>query len=158
MKSWERNSRGEWYVIVQISLMIGVFLAAKWDGKSLHDRWTSAQAILGGILFLAGMVFAGLGTLALGRNLSPFPKPLDDSQLVARGAYAVVRHPIYCGIIFLAFGWSVAWESLLALIASAILFLFFDSKARREERWLEEKFANYTAYKKRVKKLIPFVY
>src|SRR5215813_11104531 len=31
-------------------------------------------------------------------------------------------------------------------------------QARREERWLEEKFPGYAAHKSRVKKLIPFVY
>jgi protein-S-isoprenylcysteine O-methyltransferase Ste14 len=31
-------------------------------------------------------------------------------------------------------------------------------KARREERWLQEQYPEYSAYKSRTKKLIPWIY
>lgn len=136
--------------------MFAVFLAPKWS-KGTGSPSTIAAA-LGWTLLLIGAVFSSLGTFELGRNLSPFPRPKNDSELIARGAYAVVRHPIYCGIIFLASGWSILHSSILAMVLSVVLFLFFDLKARREERWLAEKFPEYVRYKRRVKKLIPFVY
>ncbi len=40
----------------------------------------------------------------------------------------------------------------------AALFVLLDVKSRREERWLVEKFPEYPAYQRRVRKLIPFVY
>jgi protein-S-isoprenylcysteine O-methyltransferase Ste14 len=58
----------------------------------------------------------------------------------------------------LTFGWSLLWGSVAAFVAALALLIFFDLKARREERWLEAKFSGYTAYKQRTKKLIPFVY
>ena len=69
-----------------------------------------------------------------------------------------MRHPIYSGLSLAAFGWSLIWNSIAALVATLLLLAFFDIKARREERWLEEKFTGYAAYRSRVKKLIPFVY
>ncbi|MCI0349472.1 MAG: isoprenylcysteine carboxylmethyltransferase family protein, partial [Acidobacteriales bacterium] len=115
--------------------------------------------IAGSALCIVGLGFVVLGTVGLGRrNLSPFPKPKEDASLVESGIFAVVRHPIYSGFIFFSFGWSVFWQSFAALIASIGLFLFFDIKARREERWLGAKFSNYAAYKQHIKKLIPFVY
>jgi len=36
--------------------------------------------------------------------------------------------------------------------------VFLDVKSRREEKWLSDKFSTYAAYKKRVRKLIPFIY
>ena len=41
---------------------------------------------------------------------------------------------------------------------AALLFLLFDAKARREEAWLVEKFPSYAEYRRRVRKLVPFVY
>jgi protein-S-isoprenylcysteine O-methyltransferase Ste14 len=43
-------------------------------------------------------------------------------------------------------------------IATAALLVFFDLKARREERWLEEAYPGYGDYRRRVRKLVPFLY
>ena len=94
----------------------------------------------------------------LGRSLTPFPRPLPDGQLVTRGAYRFVRHPIYLGVLLCAFGFALASLSPLRLVLSAILFVFFDMKSRREEKWLEQQYPEYEIYKKRVKKLLPWIY
>ncbi len=117
------------------------------------------SAAAGGFLCVVGLTFVVLGSIGLGRkNLSPFPKPNERSSLVENGVFAIVRHPIYSGFSLLAFGWSLGWTSVAALIAALALLALFDLKARREERWLEAKFPRYAAYKTRVKKLIPLVY
>lgn len=160
LHSWLHNERGEWYVAIQIVLMIGVLLAPRLDGQS-HNRnpaWPVETMVIGTVLLVCGAIVSMLGGSALGRSLSPYPKPKQNAELVERGIYGIVRHPIYCGIILLAVGWGLFWMSGLALIGAILLFAFFDIKSRREERWLEEKFAGYAAYKRRVKMLIPFVY
>jgi protein-S-isoprenylcysteine O-methyltransferase Ste14 len=90
-----------------------------------------------------------IGSIRLGRNLSPFPKPRDDGALVREGIFALVRHPICSGFVFLTLGWSLVWTSLAALVGALILLAFFDIKARREERWLATTFAEYTEYRHR---------
>jgi|SRR5919108_4098280 protein-S-isoprenylcysteine O-methyltransferase Ste14 len=153
--TWLHNSRGEWYLIGQAVLTLAFLFAPTLDGHIGGQ----ATTITGGFLCAVGLGFIILGTVGLGRrNLSPFPKPREDASLVESGIFAVVRHPIYSGFVSFAFGWSVLWQSFAALIAAIGLFLFFDIKARREERWLEEKFSGYAAYRKRVKKLVPFLY
>ena len=153
---WLRNARGEWFVIAQAALMLAAVAAPKLDGRSISGAGITDAA--GGLLCLVGLGFVALGSMALGRNLSPFPKPKDNGTLVESGIFSIVRHPIYSGFSLFAFGWSLVWNSIATLIAALVLLAFFDIKARREERWLEEKFAGYAAYKSRVKKLIPFVY
>jgi protein-S-isoprenylcysteine O-methyltransferase Ste14 len=44
------------------------------------------------------------------------------------------------------------------LLMACAVFVFFDQKSRREEIWLCEKYADYIGYRKRVRKLIPFIY
>lgn len=112
-----------------------------------------------------GWVLLGIGAALsiwsatnLGRSLTPLPRPLPDGRLVTEGAYRFVRHPIYLGVLLCAFGFALATMSPLRLVLAAILFVFFDMKSRREEKWLEEKYPGYASYKKRVKKLLPWIY
>ena len=112
----------------------------------------------GAALILAGALLAFFGFYSLGSNLTPLPHPKDDAKLVDTGAYRLVRHPIYGGIILLAYGWSLIVQSWLTLAYATLIFVFLDLKSRREERWLKEKFPGYAEYSKRVRKLIPFLY
>jgi protein-S-isoprenylcysteine O-methyltransferase Ste14 len=155
--SWLRNARGEWYVVAQFALLIGLFAAPAFDGRPFS--WSRSTAVAGAVLCLVGLGFVVLGSIGLGRrNLSPFPKPKDEGMLIKSGIFSVVRHPIYSGFVLFALGWSLVWSSAMTLIAALLLLVFFDVKARREEGWLQEKFPDYHAYRLRVKKLIPFLY
>jgi len=157
---WLRNTRGEWYVVAQAGLMAAVLCAPLLDGRGIGRSapFRDPTVIAGGTLIVAGLALLILGSVGLGSNLSPFPKPKDMSCLVESGIFSIVRHPIYTGITVCAFGWSLASNSIAAFAAALALLTFFDFKARREERWLEAKFPGYAAYKAKVKKLIPFVY
>jgi protein-S-isoprenylcysteine O-methyltransferase Ste14 len=77
---------------------------------------------------------------------------------VVTGPYRLVRNPIYSGLIFGAFGYALWVNGWLTLGYALLLFIFFDIKSRKEERWLAEKFPDYGAYQQRVRKLIPWVY
>jgi protein-S-isoprenylcysteine O-methyltransferase Ste14 len=153
-RDWLSNRRGEWYVIAQGVLMIAALLPPVLDGRLS----TGILLAAGAALCLTGLAFVTSGSMGLGPNLSPFPKPRHDGRLVREGIFSLVRHPIYSGFIFLTLGWSLVWSSLAALIGALILLAFFDVKARREERWLETTFAEYAEYRRRVRKFIPFVY
>jgi protein-S-isoprenylcysteine O-methyltransferase Ste14 len=69
-----------------------------------------------------------------------------------------VRHPIYTGIVLGALGWALAWLSVAGAAYAALLAVFFDRKARREERWLRSRFPDYAAYAHRVRRFIPGIY
>jgi protein-S-isoprenylcysteine O-methyltransferase Ste14 len=121
--------------------------------------WPSVVAVAGVALVLVGTAIAVAAVAALGqRSLSAFPKPRTGSVLVRRGAFGIVRHPIYSGLTLFILGWGLAWSSLVSVALALVLLVFFDIKARREERWLQEKFPDYAEYKQQVRKLIPFVY
>jgi len=157
---WWKNSRGEWYVIIQIFLFGLVLL-----GPRLFDVRIELPGVLDSIMRVGGLILGAagallilVGILQLGSDLTPFPRPKDDMQLVQNGAFGVIRHPLYGGQIIGAVGWSLLTASVMSLVYTLVLFVFFDIKSRREEGWLMEKFPEYAAYQKRVKKLIPFVY
>jgi protein-S-isoprenylcysteine O-methyltransferase Ste14 len=156
---WWKNSRGEYYVIAQGFLFLlvaaGPLLA---DTQVGSDDLRVPALAAGGILCALGGLLGLAGLSGLGRNLSALPHPKDDAELVETGPYRFVRHPIYCGLIIGALGWGVAFRSVLTVGLALVLFVFFDIKSRREERWLMRKFPGYAAYRQRVHKLIPFIY
>ncbi len=158
--TWWKGSRGEWFVVVQIVLIALVFFGPRsWEGGELWPPPLDQIAVIIGLLLLAvGILLFAEGLVSLGRNLTPVPHPKEDATLVQTGAYKIVRHPIYGGGILLAFGWALFVHGWLTLLYAIVLFAFLDVKSRREEQWLEEKFSNYKEYRKRVRKLIPFVY
>jgi protein-S-isoprenylcysteine O-methyltransferase Ste14 len=65
---------------------------------------------------------------------------------------------VYAGLIAAAVGWSLVAASAAGLGAALLLGLFFDLKARREERWLATAYPGYGDYARRVHRLVPFVY
>ena len=109
-------------------------------------------------LIIVGAGIALAGAMALGRNLTPFPKPSDSARLVRNGIYSVIRHPLYTSVIAVAIGWALVWQSWPALLAAAALIPFFHAKALNEERWLREKFPDYADYERRVRRFIPWIY
>ena len=112
----------------------------------------------GGVIALAGLIFAMAGVNRLGRSLSPFPTPTDDAELVTQGSYRFARHPIYGGVILLCFGISLAAGSIGATAVSLVFFPFFLAKSSHEELMLIERFPGYAAYAESVPhRLLPWL-
>jgi protein-S-isoprenylcysteine O-methyltransferase Ste14 len=112
----------------------------------------------GAVLIAMGGLLAARGVLDLRENLTPYQRPLPGAQLVESGAYGLVRHPIYGGLILVALGWGLATASLLALGGALVLLVFFDLKSRREEIWLAAQYAEYGSYRARTRRLLPWLY
>lgn len=152
--------RGAAWVALQLVLFGAIALAPALlpDLLVLPPSAARASGVAGALIGLAGLLIGGAGAVSLGRNLTIFPRPRADASLVQHGIYSIVRHPIYSGVLLSALGWSLLWASLPAVLLTLVLGCFFDLKTRREERWLEQTFPEYAAYRCRVRKLIPWVY
>lgn len=151
----DTTARGGIWVVAQFALMIAGLAA----GPIWRAQWHGWRTLAAGILFLLIGAWLGLrGKRDLGLNRTPFPQPKDDGQLITSGIYARLRHPLYASVIALGFAWALLWRSWPALGLAAAQILFFDAKARREERWLRELFPDYAAYARRVKRFIPGLY
>ena len=87
----------------------------------------------------------------LGPNLSPFPRPLTNSNLVTSGIYSFTRHPMYYSLILISFGVFIIKLSTYYLFLTIILAIIIKLKIFLEERYLKNKFKNYFLYKNEVK-------
>jgi protein-S-isoprenylcysteine O-methyltransferase Ste14 len=129
------------------------------DGTVLGRRIlpdTYALALLGLLLIVAGVLFACWARYILGSNWSSEVQLKQDHELIERGPYRYVRHPIYTGILLALLGTVVLLGEWRALLGFVIMFVSFWRKLRLEETWLGEHFGPvYADYIRRVKALIP---
>lgn len=154
--------RGEGWVALQVACF-GLLAAAIYAGP--HDdggdpAMSGTRQLLGYVLGVLGavMIGSGLAELRRARALTALPHPRDDAALVERGAYRIIRHPVYGGLILAALGLAVITPWAGTFIAVALLAIVLDLKRRREELWLAGRYPAYAAYRARTKALIPFVY
>ena len=120
--------------------------------------WGLAARIAGVALALCGGLLALGGALNMGPHLTPSPRPRPGAPLLVGGAYGLVRHPMYAGLILAAFGWALFVNGPLTLLYAGVLFGWLDVKSRHEERLLAAAYEGYDEYRNRVRKLVPFVY
>ena len=113
---------------------------------------------LGCLVALAGAAIAIWARRMLGDNWSVAVQLKQGHELIERGPYRWVRHPIYSGLLLAFVGTVVLIGELRGLIGLAIIATSFWFKLRMEERWLGQQFgAAYAGYRERVRALIPGV-
>lgn len=150
--------RGGGWVGLQL-LLIGGLVAAGVRGRGDIEGATLLIAVVLGTILVgigAWLIFSGIRQL--NRSLSAMPKPVEKGELIEEGVYGYVRHPIYLGLMFVGYGWSVAMDSLAALIVAVVFTLFLDLKSRREEAWLRDQYPEYRVYASHTKRFVPYVY
>jgi protein-S-isoprenylcysteine O-methyltransferase Ste14 len=111
---------------------------------------------IGLLLCLAGLALLLLARFTLGRNWSDLVVIKKDHELVARGPYRWVRHPLYSGFLLAFAGSALTLGSPAAYALLLFCILAFTIKARAEEKLLTRQFpSEYPAYCRRVKAFIP---
>ena len=116
--------------------------------------------IVGDFLTLVSVLFAIWARVILGKNWSGAVITVKkDHQLIQTGPYAYVRHPIYTGFIFAAFGTALTIGLSGSFVAAEVMVLAFLIRMPREEEFMTQQFPEeYPLYKQRVKKIIPFLW
>ena len=137
---------------VQLLLLSAIFALGWRDWEKAETEWIS---VAGGVLMLAALVVALSGFRALGRNLSPGPRPMHDHSLVTHGIYRRIRHPLYTSLLLLSIGWAIFTHSWLACAATLGLLAFLHMKARVEEKHLESIYPQYRIYAARTGFFLP---
>ena len=107
--------------------------------------------LVGFFIIIIALIILLVSIKDLGRNLSPFPRPIKNSNLVTTGIYRVTRHPMYYSLIFISLGFFITKLSIYYLFLSTSLILIIKFKIALEEQYLKNKFKNYLLYKNEVK-------
>jgi protein-S-isoprenylcysteine O-methyltransferase Ste14 len=110
------------------------------------------------LVVLSGLAFTWWARLYLGRLWSSSVTKKADHRVVDTGPYAVVRHPIYTGIILACAATAAQLGTALAVAGVLVLWVGFWIKARLEERFLRGQLGEgaYDAYRQKVPMPVPF--
>jgi protein-S-isoprenylcysteine O-methyltransferase Ste14 len=154
-------TRQAWICYVVIAAGV-VLLWPNWAARALGAKplWNLG---LGGAYGLAGLTFVGLlfacwARWHLGRLWSGTITRKEEHYIVDTGPYALVRHPIYTGLIGGIIATAVADATATALGGSVLVAFGLSLKARAEECFLSAELGSevYSAYQRHVPMLVPF--
>jgi protein-S-isoprenylcysteine O-methyltransferase Ste14 len=148
-------------VVVFIGLML-IFNFDRWFVTGwLTTRLTpeSAAVVLAGVvLTVAGLLFSVWARFVLGRNWSGTVTIKQNHELIQRGPYQIVRHPIYTGILMALLGTAFVYGITRCFVGIPIVAVGFWLKLQIEEQFMLQQFgAQYADYRQQVRALIPFV-
>jgi len=112
---------------------------------------TPFSYFVGFLIIIISFIILLVAIKDLGKNLSPFPRPINNSNLVTKGIYRFTRHPMYYSLIFISIGVFIIKLSIYYLFLTISLALIIKFKIALEEKYLMNKFKNYLLYKNQVK-------
>ncbi len=120
---------------------------------------TRAEAWACAALVACGFAFAWWARIHLGALWSAAVTKKADHHLVTTGPYALVRHPIYTGILLAILATAAAVGTVWGLLGALLIVVALWLKARTEESWLRQELDAdaYDAYRRRVPMLVPFL-
>ncbi|MBV8673861.1 MAG: isoprenylcysteine carboxylmethyltransferase family protein [Acidobacteriaceae bacterium] len=131
------------------------------DGGWLATRIVPDQEVYvfgGAIVTVAGILFCIWARLVLGSNWSGTVTIKENHELVKRGPYQIVRHPIYTGILLGMLGTAFVYGFTRCFVGVLICGFAFWLKSQIEEQFMVQQFGEqYAQYCREVRALIPYI-
>ena len=126
-----------------IPVVLAFWLLFGNPGKLLNLRLLPQTPLvlwIGLLLTALGVGISIWARLSLGANWSGMVTLKQNHELIRKGLYRWIRHPIYTGILLGFIGTALIESHALGWLGFAILLLSFYFKARREENFLKQEF------------------
>ena len=149
-----KNTRGEWYLILQILIISLHFIPAYPKITYIPNSISIVFIFVGLLISIKGIIITINAFIDLGDNITPLPYPIKGSILIKNNSYQLSRHPIYKGLLFTSLGISISISSILHIFLFILLAYILKIKALKEEEKLKLKFADYQSYIKEVPAII----
>lgn len=115
--------------------------------------------LIGATLMLLGMAIIAIALRTFNEVTAALPRispePPAKGQLVTRGIYASIRHPIYTGVLTIASGLAaLSGQGIMWLLLLGLLIVLY-TKSHYEEDRLKTIFPEYDAYQDRTGRFLP---
>lgn len=145
-------------IIVAMGAVLVAISARRHEGLLRLWQVNRAGAWICVAAMVCGFAFCWWARIHLGALWSARITKKTDHRLVDTGPYAIVRHPIYTGMLVAVFALIATEGTVLAIAGGVILAIGMTMRARFEEEWLTQELGRdkYQAYRRRVPMLVPF--
>jgi protein-S-isoprenylcysteine O-methyltransferase Ste14 len=142
--------------ILEYELVTGQFAGIFLIAFLTHFRFLPLAAT---IIAILGFALGGYAILVMKLgNFHVLPRPVSKSELVSRGPYKYIRHPMYTSVLVVAAALIAGDFSSLKFGIGLLLAFCLVIKLEYEENLLVKRFPEYEAYRKITKRLIPFLW
>ena len=120
-------------------------------------NWPSI--ITGVIVIVLGWSVSTIGNQTIAENWSPSIDKTEDQELISKGDYGIIRHPLYLSGLLILIGTNVYFQNMWSWLAVLLAFGVTLYRIPIEEKRLEERFGEaYAAYKQNTKAILPYLY
>lgn len=140
----------EKYIIVIIQFACTIFIAV--TGNILPD------SLILRILIVLLLAFGLWAVFEWRFRFNILPEVPKGHSIITTGPYRFARHPMYTAFIFITIIWVMNDYSLTRFIVWCVLMLDLSYKMNLEEAILAREFPEYLNYRRKTKRLIPFIY
>jgi protein-S-isoprenylcysteine O-methyltransferase Ste14 len=114
---------------------------------------------VGAVITIVGLLFAVWARHHLASNWSSAVTIKQGHELITTGPYALVRHPIYTGILTGFLGTAIALSQVRGVIGFVLIFVVLWTKLRTEEEWMRSQFGEtYVTYADKTAALVPYLF
>lgn len=155
-----KEKQKEQGIVIKLSglMFIAGFVIA---GLDYRFNWFELPLIvtyIAAIIFIIGyIIFAEV--LRENTYLSRTIKVDKDQQLIDKGLYGLIRHPMYFATILMFISMPLILGSIFSFIVFLMYIPLIAIRAVNEEKVLEKELNGYNEYKKKVKyRIIPFIW
>ncbi|MCJ7934001.1 MAG: isoprenylcysteine carboxylmethyltransferase family protein [Chryseobacterium sp.] len=156
-KDKDRSTLNILWLAIPFSIFTSVMISYNTKLPMVTGNWI----LYGGeMLIITGIVFRFAIIRSLGKYFTVDVTIRRDHKIKKEGFYNYVRHPSYAFSLLTSLGLGLYLNNWLSLVFAFVPpFLAFTYRIKIEEQALVEQFGDeYIAYRKKTKKLIPFIY
>ncbi len=146
------------WVVITLSICLAIFIARNFHAFTLSHHYL--LDLLGVAIFSIGVIFRYYAIRHLGRFFTVNVAIASDHRLIDSGPYRLVRHPSYTGSLLAFLGFALTLGNWLSVVAMILpIFLAFLYRMKVEESALRAGLGDsYESYRRRSKRLLPFIY
>jgi protein-S-isoprenylcysteine O-methyltransferase Ste14 len=148
------DRRARWGLLFEVIAIALMLESGFWTAAVFSWRVAASAAFL----FLAALL-SWTSTRALGQQLRFDAAIGSQHELVRRGPYRVIRHPIYCSMLCLLWGiGSLAAPLWLFIVATIVFLVGTEIRVRIEDRLLAERFGvMFAGYRSSTRAYLPLI-
>ncbi len=148
----------------KLSMKVSIFfyaLAFVMPGLDFRFHWSSVPIAV--VMIADIMVFLGYVVFFIVLRENSYASRIveveENQKVISTGPYAIMRHPMYFGVLIMFLFSPVALGSFWALIAMLPVAFLIIHRIKDEERLLSKELSGYEAYRQKVRyRLIPMVW
>jgi protein-S-isoprenylcysteine O-methyltransferase Ste14 len=145
-------------VLAMLVMFLVIYVPQWFHLRAPPENRSALAGIAGVAVCLAGLLLFVSSRRALGRNWSDQVVVKEGHEVVRRGPYRWVRHPLYVGLVLALLGSAATVGARAGYLMIALCFLGIFFKSKREEAMLSRRLPGYAEYKQHVKGFIPHVF